>query len=125
MRDYKFFCFNGVVKFMFIATDRSKGEHAVCFDFFDEKYNHLPFTQGHPHAKHIPVKPKLFEEMKKVAELLSKGIPSVRIDLYEVNGRILFGEMTFAHWGGFMPFDPPEWDTILGKYINLPSLCQN
>lgn len=119
--DYKFFCFDGRVKALFIATDRSKGEHAVKFDFFDDNFNHLPFTNGHPNAKVPPQKPKMFEEMKMIASKLSKGIPQVRIDLYEVNGKIYFGEMTFSHWGGFMPYDPPEWDRWLGDMVVLPS----
>lgn len=122
LRDYKFFCFDGEVKFLFIATDRSKGDHAVCFDFFDVNFNHLPFTHGHPNAKVLPQKPVLFEEMLKIASTLSKGIPSVRVDLYEINGKVYFGEMTFTHWGGFMPFTPPEWDTIIGDYIKLPKV---
>ena len=125
LRDYKFFCFDGEVKFLFIATDRSKGDHAVCFDFFDADFNHLPFTHGHPNAKVTPKKPSLFEDMKRIASTLSKGIPSVRVDLYEINDKIYFGEMTFTHWGGFMPFAPPEWDSILGGYISLPRICQN
>lgn len=120
LRDYKFFCFNGEVKFLFIATDRSKGDHAVCFDFFDAEFNHLPFTHGHPNAKILPKKPAMFEDMKKIASKLSAGIPSVRVDLYEINGKIYFGELTFTHWGGFMPFEPPEYDYILGEFIKLP-----
>lgn len=121
LRDYKFFCFDGNVEFLFIATDRSKGDNAVCFDFFDKNFNHLPVKHGHPNARRLPEKPMLFEEMKSIASKLSKGIPSVRVDLYEINGRIYFGEMTFTHWGGFMPFDPPEWDEKFGKYIKLPN----
>lgn len=120
LRDYKFFCFNGVVKALFIATDRYKGEHETKFDFFDENYNHLPFTNGHPNADVIPQKPKCFEEMKRIAAVLSEGIPQVRVDLYEVDGKVYFGEMTFFHWSGHMPFEPEEWDYIFGSWIDLP-----
>lgn len=120
LRDYKFFCFDGVVRGLFIATGRSKGDHFVCFDFFDANFNHLPVKHGHPNAKVMPEKPATFEEMKRIASILSKGIPSVRIDLYEINGKVYFGEITFTHWGGFMKFDPPEWDAIFGGWINLP-----
>lgn len=120
LRDYKFLCFDGNVEFLFIATDRSKGDHAVCFDFFDKDFNHIDVRHGHPNAKQLPEKPLLFEEMKVIASKLSKGIPSSRIDLYEINGKIYFGEITFTHWGGFMPFDPPEWDKVFGSYIRLP-----
>ncbi len=122
LRDYKFFCFDGEVKLMYIATDRSRGDHAVRFDYFDADFNHLPFTNGHPNARVLPSKPALFDEMKKIATILSKDIPSVRVDLYEINGKIYFGEMTFYHMSGFAPFNPPEWDTIIGGYIKLPKM---
>lgn len=118
--DYKFFCFNGKVKALFIATNRTKGEHAVRFDFYDEHFNHLPFTNGHPNADILPGKPVSFEKMKQLAEKLSKNIPHVRIDLYDVNGKILFGEMTFFHWSGMIPFEPQEWDYKFGSWIQLP-----
>ncbi len=121
LRDYKFFCFDGEVKALFIATDRSKGEHAVRFDFFDENYNHLPFTNGHPNASVLPKKPIMFEEMKNLASKLSKGFPHVRIDFYEVGTQIYFGEMTFFHWSGMKPFVPEEWDYKFGSWIKLPS----
>lgn len=121
LRDYKWFCFDGEVKAFFIATDRSKGDHATRFDFFDEKFNHLPFTNGHPNADVQPEKPKMFEEMKALAAKLSKGIPHVRIDFYEVGTKIYFGEMTFFHWSGFMPYDPEEWDYIFGSWLKLPN----
>ena len=119
MRDYKFFAFNGVVKALFIATERnSPGE--TKFDFFDADFNHLPFTNGHPNAEKVPSKPLKFEEMKTIASMLSKGIPQLRVDLYEVNGIVYFGEMTFFHWNGMVPFNPPEWDTVFGNWIKLP-----
>ena len=58
--------------------------------------------------------------MKKIASKLSAGVPHLRVDLYEVDGQIYFGELTFSHWGGFVPFEPSEWDDILGSWINLP-----
>ena len=83
-------------------------------------YNHLPFTNGHPNAEVPPLKPVCFEEMKEIAAKLSKGIPHVRVDLYEVNGKVYFGEMTYSHWGGMTPFEPEEWDYKLGSWIHLP-----
>ena len=108
--DFKFFCLDGEVKALFIATDRNKGEHAVKFDFIDENFNHLPFTNGHLIAEVCPSKPETFEEMKHIASVLSKGLPSARIDLYEINGKVYFGEIIFTHWGGFKAFEPKEWD---------------
>ena len=120
LRDYKFFCFDGEPKILFIASGRSRGEHEVTFDFYDMEFNHLPFTNGHPNSK-VPIeKPSGFEEMKELAAFLSKGIPHVRMDFYEANGQVYFGEYTFSHWGGYVPFNPEEWDYKLGAWINLP-----
>lgn len=121
LRDYKFFCFNGEVKCLFIASERSNGDDSVCFDYFDLDYNHLPIKRGHPNAKVKPEKPINFEKMKSIAAFLSRGIPCVRIDLYEVNGNIYFGEYTFSHGGGFIRFQPDKWDKVFGDWIKLPN----
>lgn len=120
LRDYKFFCFDGKVKALFIASNRQNKNEEVKFDFFDSDFNHLPFTQGHPNAEQVPNKPKGFEEMKELAAKLSKGIPEVRVDFYDVNGQIYFGEFTLFHFGGMVPFNPTEWDYTFGEWINLP-----
>lgn len=120
LRDYKFFCFNGEVKALFIASERQSKSTETRFDFFDADFNHLPITNGHPNADTPPQKPKCFEEMKRLASLLSKNIPHVRVDFYEVNGRVYFGELTFSHWSGFVPFSPKEWDYTFGSWIKLP-----
>ena len=120
LNDYKFFCFNGVVKGLFVATDRQTPNEKVKFDFFDAEYNHLPFRQGHDHAKKTPPKPENFELMKKIAGQLSKGIPHVRVDLYDLGDKILFGELTFFHFSGMVPFEPKEWDMYYGDMLNLP-----
>lgn len=119
--DYKFFCFDGVVKALFVATERQNPNEEVKFDFFDPDFNSLPIRQGHEHAKKLPQKPKSFEEMKMIASKLSKGIPHVRIDLYEVDGKVFLGEMTFFHFSGFTPFVPEEWDYRFGEWLVLPS----
>lgn len=119
LNDYKFFCNNGKVKFLFIATERFSEAEETKFDFFDREFNHLEFTNGHPMALTTPAKPKEFEQMVELCERLSSGIPFVRVDLYDLNGKILFGEYTFSHWGGFVAFTPPEWDRKLGDMIQL------
>lgn len=120
LRDYKIFCFNGEPKILFVASDRQKAGEDTKFDFFDLNWNHLPFTNGHPNSKEHIAKPKNFEEMLEIAKKLSVGIPQVRIDLYNCNGQIYFGEITFFHWSGMTAFDPVEWDFKLGKMIKLP-----
>lgn len=122
LRDYKFFSFNGIVKALFIASERQKQGEDVKFDFFDADFNHLPFKQGHENAKVIPSKPVCFEEMKELASTLSKGLKEVRIDFYEVDGRVYFGELTFFHHGGWTPFTPDEWDYKFGRWINLENI---
>lgn len=118
-KDYKFFCFNGKAKYMFIASDRMNIGTETKFDFFDMDFNHLPFTNGHANAPIRPEKPHCFDEMKKLAEKLSIGIPHVRVDFYEVNRHAFFGEFTFYHWGGNMNFVPEDWDKIFGDNIDL------
>ena len=117
--DYKFFCFDGEVKALFVAEDRQTPGEVLKFDFFDDDYNHLPVCQGHPNAPVLPAKPRSFEEMKKVAAKLSEGIPHVRVDFYEVNGRPFFGELTFCHFGAMVPFEPEEWDYKFGEWLDL------
>lgn len=119
LKDYKWFCFNGEPKALFIASDRMTPGEETKFDFFDMDFNHLPFTNGHPNANLLPRKPAGFDEMRKLASQLSVGIPHVRVDFYDVNGHIYFGELTFYHWSGIVPFKPDNWDRVFGDWINL------
>lgn len=119
LRDYKFFCFNGTPQFLFIATGRQSQEEPY-FDFFDMDFNRLPFKHGHPNAPVLPKKPKNFDLMKNLSEKLSKDLPHVRVDLYEINGKVYFGELTFFHHSGMVPFEPQEWDYKIGEMIKLP-----
>lgn len=116
--DYKIFCFDGIPKFLFVATGRQKND--TRFDFYDTDFNHLPVLNGHPNADIWPTKPKNYKEMLEVAQRLSKGIPHVRVDLYNINGTIYFGELTFFHWSGTTPFEPVDWDYTFGSYLKLP-----
>lgn len=121
LRDYKFFTFNGQAKAMFIATERSNEKEETKFDFFDMNFEHLPFMNGYPNSKHEIKKPECFDEMKALAEKIGEGIPHVRVDFYEVDGKVYFGEMTFFHWSGLVPFEPVEWDYKFGSWIKLPN----
>lgn len=117
LRDYKIFAFNGVARALFVATDRQN--NSTKFDFFDMDYNHLDVKNGHPNADVVPASPKNLKKMQNLAEILSKGIPQVRVDFYEVNGKVYFGEMTFFHWSGLTPFEPESWDYVFGGWIDL------
>ena len=120
LKDYKFFCFDGEPKALFIASDRLVEGENTKFDFFDMNFNHLPIINGHPNATH-PIKcPSSFLKMKELAALLSVGIPHLRVDFYEINGQVYFGELTFFHHSGLEPFEPEEWDYKFGEWINLP-----
>lgn len=116
--DYKFFCFDGTVKALFIGTERGTGD--VKFDFYDADFNHLDLVQVHPMSGKILPKPEHFDKMKELASKLSAGIPQIRVDFYNINGKIYFGELTLYHHGGTVPFHPEKWDYTFGSWIRLP-----
>lgn len=119
LRDYKFFTFGGVPKVLYIAQGRGQGGQTYA-DFFDMEFQHLPFTIDHEMAPVLPEKPKNFELMKALAAKLSEGTPQLRVDFYEVDGKVYVGEMTFFHCSGMVPFHPEEWDNIFGDWVILP-----
>lgn len=121
LRDYKFFVFNGKAKALFIASERQKEGEETKFDFFDMDYNHLPIKNGHPNAEVPPRKPETFEQMRVLAEKLAADVPHLRVDFYEVDGKIYFGELTFSHWTGMVPFEPAQWDKTFGDWLQLPN----
>lgn len=120
LRDYKIFTFGGKAKVLFVATERQKDGKEVKFDFFDRDFRHLDIKNGHANAKLPLSRPETLDKMLELAEKLSEGYPQLRVDFYEVDGHIYFGELTLYHWGGFVPFEPEEWDHIMGQWITLP-----
>lgn len=114
--NYKFFCFDGKVKFLYVAPYRE-----TTSDYFDADFNHLDGIHNAFHfgAEIPPKKPETFEKMKELAEVLSEGYPEMRVDFYDDNGKIYFGEITFFQEGGFAPWIPDEWNVRFGEYINL------
>ena len=119
LRDYKIYTFNGQAKLCMINQDR--GIHTKA-DYFDKDFNLLDFTWGYDHADTLPEKPKNYELMYQLAEKLADGTPELRVDFYEVNGRIYFGELTFFDGSGFYKIEPKEWDYKLGNWIVLPEM---
>lgn len=117
--DYKFFCFNGMPELMFVASDRADRTEETKFDFFDMDWRHLDIRNGHPNAPVPPARPEHFEDMKILAATLSHGIPQVRMDFYEIDGRVYFGEYTFYHWSGLVPFEPDEADFRIGELYKI------
>lgn len=118
LRDYKFYCFDGIPKIMYIASNRNSGH--VNFDFYDMEFNHLDITQKYPNASEPLRKPKHFKEMIGLAKKLSNGFPHVRVDFYEVDRKVYFGELTFFSMSGLTPFKPAKWDKIMGSWLTLP-----
>ena len=117
LMDYKFFCFNGKVKVMYIANEKA---NPPTTDYFDVDFNHLDLITKDKNAKIMPEKPEKYDQMKNIAETLSKDIPFVRVDFYCIDGQIYFGEFTFFHNAGLCSFKPDKWDAILGSWIELP-----
>lgn len=119
LKDYKFFCFDGTPKYVLVATDRSSD---VKFDFFDTEFHHMSFKQIRDKLSNNPIeRPRNFDKMLKIAAILSENIPHVRVDMYNINGKIYFGEMTFFNNSGFEGFVPKEWDYKFGEWIKLPN----
>lgn len=117
IKDYKFFCFNGEPLYCGVFSGRWSKMGA---DYFDMEWLHLPFTlKGNPFAESVPAKPQHFETMRHLATQLAAGYPHIRVDFYEVNGKVYFGELTFYSASGFGQFSPEEWDKIWGKNLKL------
>ena len=118
--DYKFFCFNGEPKYCFVASDRN---HAlVKFDYFDMGWNWLNVKNVHKHTKKRPLKPDTLNEMIQICKKLSKPFSHVRVDLYEANGKVYIGELTFFHFGGNEKFKPEPFDKTLGSCWDLSTI---
>ena len=118
--DYKFFCFNGVPKFLQVIQDRSTKETIDIFDMQWNKQEFIGLSSRVDHADVPPQKPVCFDKMVWVAQELSKDIPFSRIDLYCVNKHIYFGEITLYPASGLGMFRPEKWNTIIGDMIELP-----
>ena len=84
-------------------------------------HTHLPIRMRDPNSDVLPEKPIRFDEMKKIAAVLSKGLPHLRVDFYCANGRLYVGELTFYHCSGFAPIQPEEWAIKMGDWIKLPT----
>lgn len=120
--DYKFFCFNGKVEYILVCSDRFD---SIKETFFDRNWNVAPFKRPNIEIDEKIKKPINFKKMIELSEFLSKDIPFLRVDFYEVDNKIYFGELTFYPASGFSPFEPNEWDYKLGELIELPENKNN
>lgn len=120
--DYKFYCFNGEPKFLYISVGLEN--HATAsISFFDFDFNKMPFYRtDFKQFETAPSKPEKFEQMIELATELSKGFPFLRVDLYQINGQVYFSELTFVPSGGMMPLKPDTADMEIGKLLNLNTI---
>lgn len=117
--DYKFFCSYGDVKFLFVASGRAENE--TKFDYYTPDWKWINVRNVFPNNGPVD-KPKNYDVMLKYASILSKRFPLVRVDMYNIDGEIIFGEMTFTHFGCIAPFTPDSFDFDFGNM--LPSVKQ-
>ena len=116
LTDYKFFCFNGKPQFMYFEEEASNRPTQAIVDM---DFNQMPFSMDDEKAEKVPQKPSRFEEMEGIAQKLSEGIPFLRVDMYCIGDTVYVGELTFYHYGGFIPFSPAEWDGRIGDMLDL------
>lgn len=117
--DYKFFCFDGKVEYLYVISDRNLGNNAKL-GIYDKYFNKLNISRTDEEIQNISfVKPINYEQMVKYAEILSHDFPHARIDLYNIEGKIIFGEITFYDGSGYMSFNPDSFDFELGKKFKL------
>lgn len=114
--DYKFLCYGGVFRYAFTCTERFS-ESGLKVTFFDREWNRLAIKRHYENSQHKIAKPKNYQKMIELAEKISSGYPFVRVDFYEINGRIYLGEFTLYPGCGFEEFENYEEDLLLGKYI--------
>ena len=122
LRDYKFFTFNGESKFLYLSEGLEN--HATAsISFYDLDGKEMPFRRSDfKPFEELPSMPSNLGEMVKLSNRLAaeSQSPFVRCDFYSVKGRIYFSEITFFPCSGMLPFEPAEWDKVLGGWIELP-----
>lgn len=116
VKDYKIFCYAGKAKYIIVDVDRYIGHKR---NFYDAEWNNLHITSDCPAADEDVAKPENLDAMLKVAETLSADFPYVRVDLYNVDGKIYFGELTFYPWSGYVQYTPDETDYLFGEDFHL------
>src|SRR5690554_3428603 len=118
LMDYKFYCFHGKPEILYVSYGRGTAD--VYLDFYDMNLNYLDIQRPAHRTSGKPLnKPMNFELMVNLAQQIAGVEPHVRIDFYNIRGKIYFGEYTLFQGGGMMPFIPKKWDYILGEMLNL------
>ena len=116
--DYKFFCFNGQPKVVLVCSERFASNN-MCKTYFDENWNLLNIMEANHRIDKEQKKPQSFEKMKIISQKLAKDMPFVRIDFYEIEGKLYFGEITFFPASGLEKFKPEKWNNIFGDMIDI------
>lgn len=119
IKDYKFFCFDGKAKMLYISSGLDNHSTA-SISFFDLNFKKLSIKRKDYNVLSEKIdRPVNFDKMIKFSDLLSKNIPHVRVDWYEINGKLYFGELTFFTCSGYIPFESEEDNLKLGKMLKL------
>lgn len=117
--DYKFYCFHGDPKFLYVSQGLERHSTARL-DYVMLNWTKAPFYRNdYKHFEKLPPKPQKFDQMLEICKKLSKGIPFVRVDLYEIAGNILWSELTFYPGSGFSVFEPKEWEDRIGEWLEV------
>lgn len=119
--DYKFFCFNGEPKFIYVSSDLVHDRQAKM-GFYNIDGTKIPLIRDDYATMTIEKFPDFFEKMKEDAKILSKEFPFVRVDFFIANSKYYFAELTFTPSGGMMPFNPDHYDLDWGRLIKLPKI---
>ena len=124
LQDYKFFCFNGKFKLLYIAIDSESETNREREAFFDENGNLLKLTNADYELFAEAQLPNNFKELIRISEKLAKPFPFVRVDWYIKDGVVTFGELTFTPSGGMMRLNPTSFDNKLGELLDISSLME-
>ena len=121
--DYKFMCFNGEPKLLFLdiglIDENNVYNHNYPRNIYDMDFNLMPFIETRENYKGVIEKPENWKQMVEIAKTLSEPFPFCRVDLYNVDGKVYFGEITFYHGGGCNDIQPEEWDLKVGSWIDI------
>lgn len=122
LTDYKFFCFGGKIACVYVISNRELGNHGELA-IMDEDFIRLPYqSTTQTVMREDPILPDNYDNMKRVVEVLAAPFPHVRVDMYSIGPRVVFGELTFFGASGYMSYEPDNFDYILGECFELPKV---
>ena len=119
LSDYKFFCFNGKPSIIALVCDRYT---ELSINYYDLEWNLLPWRRKYKNTDRNIPKPRRLDKMLEIAQILSEGLIFARIDLFDVQGKIIFGEVTIYPESGFAKFHPESVDLALGDKMDIRGL---